>query len=315
MRAPKAQVSARKRSGKRTAGSEGGLWRVMALLIGSGHPPKGCGARRQIASPISQVQGQRGGGKSGDIPIDPTSRMPRCISGFRHVPSPAAFFIGAAGCRGEVLGQTHTFIRPARRARRPHGRLRRLGHAGQLRLADRGAPRGAPRRRHLRRVTHVCDRRRAVPRVREFFSQAHRQRRRQAHYVRARRCTAACSTRPAASSTTSSSISSTRTGSASSSTPARATRTSPGCAASRRRSASSSPSARISPWSRCRARTRARRWPSCCRPNSRARRARARTSFVGTRARRLVRRAHRLHRRRRFRNHAAGRRGAACGAS
>ena len=37
--------------------------------------------------------------------------------------------------------------RRAPRRRRAHGRLRRLGHAGQLRLADRRAPRGAPRRR------------------------------------------------------------------------------------------------------------------------------------------------------------------------
>ena len=35
---------------------------------------------------------------------------------------------------------------PPRRGR-AHGRLRRLGHAGQLRLADRRAPCGAPRRR------------------------------------------------------------------------------------------------------------------------------------------------------------------------
>ena len=37
--------------------------------------------------------------------------------------------------------------RRAPRRRRAHGRFRRLGHAGQLRLADRGAPRGAPRLR------------------------------------------------------------------------------------------------------------------------------------------------------------------------
>src|SRR4051812_2134425 len=45
LRAPKAQVSARKRSGKRTAVSEGGLWRAMATLVEEWHPPKGCGRR------------------------------------------------------------------------------------------------------------------------------------------------------------------------------------------------------------------------------------------------------------------------------
>src|SRR5262245_51128904 len=61
MRAPKAQVSARKRSGKRTAGFEGGLWRAMGAAVPRLHPPKGCGSRRMCAGPISQVQGQRGG--------------------------------------------------------------------------------------------------------------------------------------------------------------------------------------------------------------------------------------------------------------
>ena len=131
-------------------------------------------------------------------------------------------------------------------------------------------------------VSHMCVIDVRGPRVREFFSQAHRQRRRQAQRSRARRCTAACSTRPAASSTTSSSISSTRSGSAWWSTPARATRTSPGCAASRRSSASSSPSARTSPCSRCRVRTRARRWPGCCRPNIATRRWRSKSSSAAS---------------------------------
>ena len=39
-------------------------------------------------------------------------------------------------------------------ARRAHGGFRRLGHADQLRLADRGASRGATWRRHVRRVAH-----------------------------------------------------------------------------------------------------------------------------------------------------------------
>ena len=50
--------------------------------------------------------------------------------------------------------------RPASRRRRAHGGFRRLGHAGQLRLADRRAPRRAHRRRHVRRVAHARRRRR-----------------------------------------------------------------------------------------------------------------------------------------------------------
>ena len=44
--------------------------------------------------------------------------------------------------------------RHARRGRRADGRFRRLGNAAALRLADRRTQRGAPRRRHVRRVAH-----------------------------------------------------------------------------------------------------------------------------------------------------------------
>jgi len=43
----------------------------------------------------------------------------------------------------------------SRRRRRPHGRLRRLGHAGQLRVADRGAPR-VRRDAGMFDVSHMC---------------------------------------------------------------------------------------------------------------------------------------------------------------
>src|SRR5215470_12475446 len=43
-----------------------------------GHPPKGCGSRTltiRVAGPISQVQGQRGGGEMRNVPI---SHRPFC---------------------------------------------------------------------------------------------------------------------------------------------------------------------------------------------------------------------------------------------
>src|SRR5262245_40973257 len=121
MRAPKAQVSARKRSGKRTAGFEGGLWRAMAVPRDATIHRRG--AVRAVTGPISQVQGQRGGGKG----IGPESRFsaePLRISlrraqperfstksRFGANPPPAAFFIGAArGIQGEVFGQTYTSL-------------------------------------------------------------------------------------------------------------------------------------------------------------------------------------------------------------
>ena len=48
---------------------------------------------------------------------------------------------------GDRRAEAHPAQRRPPRRRRAHGRLRRLGHAGQLRLADRRAPRGAARRR------------------------------------------------------------------------------------------------------------------------------------------------------------------------
>src|SRR3954470_22851574 len=89
MRAPKAQVSARKRSGKRTAGSYGELWRAMSrhampVVIHRRGAARDAN-RLSSAGPISQVQGQRGGG--GEF-------------------SSAAFFIGDARSHPEeILGR------------------------------------------------------------------------------------------------------------------------------------------------------------------------------------------------------------------
>ena len=230
-RAPKAQVSARKRSGKRTARTYGEFWRAMArapcIQVGPDHPPKGCGSA-ESANPISQVQGQRGGGREvGHWPQFPgkgwrTSSAPATgevqrrgsgnfsrIGANPQLSSRRPFSIGVhCGHHPETLLGKRTPLYDLHVVQeRPHGRLRRLGHAGQLRLADRGAPRGAPRRGHVRRLAHVRDRRARCTRARVFLRNAARERRRQAHGLPARRSTAACSTRPAASSTTSSSIS------------------------------------------------------------------------------------------------------------
>ena len=83
----------------------------------------------------------------------------------------------------ELHGQANSSLRHARRLRREDRRLRRLGHAGGLRLADRGAPCSAPRRRHVRCLAHVpgrCRRRRCarVPQA------TRRKQRRQADAVR-----------------------------------------------------------------------------------------------------------------------------------
>ena len=61
------------------------------------------------------------------------------------------------------MGSRTPLYDTARRRRRAHGRFRRLGHAGQLRLADRGAPRRAPRRRHVRRLAHAASSTCAAP--------------------------------------------------------------------------------------------------------------------------------------------------------
>ena len=113
MRAPKAQVSARKRSGKRTAGFEGGLWRVMAPSEWKEcHPPKGCGSRLFSGPDLSgpRTEGRR---EMGTFLIC-CNRLRRGVSATRYTNEecphfPAAFFIGArAGAPGDDLGQTHT---------------------------------------------------------------------------------------------------------------------------------------------------------------------------------------------------------------
>ena len=145
---PKAQP-ARKRSGKRTAAPDG-LWRAASQ-----------GAHRRGAVPASGARSLRS--------------QDRGAVGRR---GPPPLFFGFL--RGRLDGLAHTALRDARRRRRPHGRLRRLGHAGQLRLADRGASRRAARRRHVRRLAHV--RRRPARRSRARVpAAAARQRRRQAH--------------------------------------------------------------------------------------------------------------------------------------
>ena len=89
-------------------------------------------------------------------------------------------------------GTTDSALRPARRRRRAHGRLRRLGHARQLRLADRGTPRGAPRRRHVRRLAHVHRSTCAAPASARLPARLLANDVGQAHGSPARRSTAAC---------------------------------------------------------------------------------------------------------------------------
>ena len=129
-------------------------------LMGSGERLRGEpteGVRRRFdRGPISQVTGQRGG---------------RSLR-------PAAFFLFGASGKQEH-GSENSTLRNARRSRGAHRRLRRLGHAGQLRLPDRGTPRRASRRRHVRRLAHV--RRRPARRARARLpAPAAGQRRRQA---------------------------------------------------------------------------------------------------------------------------------------
>src|SRR5688572_23772176 len=75
MRAPKAQVSARKRSGKRTAGFEGGLWRAMAPSECEGMPPtEGVRFAAQARSGGPDLSGSRTEGRReeyGDWPQVP----------------------------------------------------------------------------------------------------------------------------------------------------------------------------------------------------------------------------------------------------
>src|SRR5881227_3723299 len=78
-------------------------------------------------------------------------RLPPFLFGWR---SPAALS-AAMRLQERFCGKTDPAFRDAPGAGRAHRRLRRLGHAGAVQLADRRAPRGAPRRRRVRRVAHV----------------------------------------------------------------------------------------------------------------------------------------------------------------
>src|SRR3977135_371477 len=117
----------RHRNGRRRQGQPPrGLWRGGDPNCFP--PPKGSGARGRL---ISQVTGQKGG-----------RRLSRGVA-------PAAFFVW------RFCGKTDPAFQAAPGAGRAHRGLRRLGHAGAVQLADRRAPRGAPRRRRVRRVAHV----------------------------------------------------------------------------------------------------------------------------------------------------------------
>src|SRR6266513_1822750 len=94
------------------------------------HPPKGSGAYR-----APDLSGHRTEGWQAP---------------WREGVAPAAFFVW------RICGKTDPAFQAAPGAGRPHRRLRRLGHAGAVQLADRRAPRGAPRGRRVRRVAHVC---------------------------------------------------------------------------------------------------------------------------------------------------------------
>src|SRR5579871_2042969 len=103
--------------------------------VAATNPPKGCGAR--WAHLISQVQGQRGDR--------------------RRPVAPFALRKGRAAETSERRAHAaeDSAVRAPSRARRAHRRFRRLGHAAALWLADRRAPRGAARRRHVRRLAHA----------------------------------------------------------------------------------------------------------------------------------------------------------------
>ena len=197
------------------------------------------------------------------------------------------------------------------RRRRAHGRLRRLGHAGQLRLADRRAPRGA-------RATRACSTcRTCAPSTstgagaRDFLRYALannvdklKDARQGAVLVPAARPTAACST-------TSSSISCARISSASSSTPAPRTRTSRGSGAL---IAERAPHLTLTPRDDLAMiavqgpNARAKVWQALPGSEARERGAEAVLRRATRRSGELLHRAHRLHRRGRLRDHGAGRR-------
>src|SRR5205807_8032540 len=111
--------------------------RASAGLLESGGPALGSTHRRGAAPTAPYLSGHRTEG-----------RQARC-----HTAGASAAlccFWPEASC-----GTTDRVIQAAPGARRPHGRLRRLGHAGAVQLADRRAPRRAPRRGRVRRLAHV----------------------------------------------------------------------------------------------------------------------------------------------------------------
>ena len=215
----------------------------------------------------------------------------------------------------EPAASTHRVVRRACAARGPPDGLRRLGDAAALRLADRGAPPRAPRRRHVRRVAHARARSARAGGA-PVPAAAAGERRGQARASPERRSTPACCARTAASWTTSSSISWRRTGSGWWSTPALRTRTWPG---SWRSATALAPALVVRAAARSRhdrgAGAAGARAASGRRDRRRGRTAR-RSPCSRCAGRRAVRRAHRLHRRGRIRDHAAGSAGRVdCGAT
>src|SRR4051812_40598063 len=104
MRAPKAQVSARKRSGKRTAGFEAGSGEGWRGFAGEGrHPPKGGRSRQVVGTP--PLRSADRGAANGDIPqfvvtiesaIAAVLGRPVVTSEIRNVPIRRPFLFGAS---------------------------------------------------------------------------------------------------------------------------------------------------------------------------------------------------------------------------
>src|SRR3984893_6599108 len=105
--------SARKRSGTRTADGGTARFRGASGERWIGSPPTE--GERRLQRLISQVTGQKGGRRRG------TTATRAC----------RLFLLGGS------VGKTHPAVQAAPGAGRPHRRLRRLGHAGAVQLADR----------------------------------------------------------------------------------------------------------------------------------------------------------------------------------
>ena len=117
--------------------------------------------------------GERPRGTTGESPGAASRSTEGAPGGGTSASSPTPNLSGKEDRRGEVAVSLHPIVvrcrrtpraqanpaqcHPPRRGR-AHGRLRRLGHAGQLRFADRRASCGTARRGHVRRVAHACGR-------------------------------------------------------------------------------------------------------------------------------------------------------------